>query len=134
MAFTLMSVVLRVSQSAWNRWTGVIAGGFVCCYITLLAAFSGMSLNPARSFASALVAADFTGFWIYVLAPVAGMLLAARWFVASRGARAVHCAKLHHDNEHACPFRCGWGEARNAAPRARIEVREQAPWNTTTSS
>jgi aquaporin Z len=109
MAFVLMSVVLRVSQSArWNRWTGVCAGALVCLFITFAAPISGMSLNPARTFASALFAGDFTAFWLYATAPGLGMLLAAEWFVRRRGASAVHCAKLHHRNEHRCPFRCGW--------------------------
>jgi aquaporin Z len=67
-----------------------------------------MSLNPARSFASALLAADFTAFWIYCAAPPLGMLLAAEWFVRARGAAAVRCAKLHHDNRERCAFRCRW--------------------------
>lgn len=113
MTFVLLSVVLRLSQSArWNRWTAWAAGMLVCLYITFEAPVSGMSLNPARTFASAVVAGDFTAFWLYATAPALGMLLAAEWFVRSRGVRAVHCAKLHHQNAHRCPFRCGWGEAR----------------------
>lgn len=113
MTFVLMSVVLRVSQSKrGNRWTAVCAGTLVCLYITFEAPLSGMSMNAARTFASAIAAHDFTAFWLYATAPLLGMLLAAEAFVRSRGARAVHCAKLHHDNEHRCPFRCGWRDAR----------------------
>jgi aquaporin Z len=108
--FLLMSVVLRVSQSRhWNRWTGLCAGALVWLYITLEAPVSGMSMNPARTLASALVAGDFTALWIYFTAPPLGMLLAAEVFVRSRGLRAVLCAKLHHDNPARCVFRCGWG-------------------------
>src|SRR5262245_33584891 len=60
MTFVLMSVVLRVSQSRrWNRLTGLCAGAMVALYITIEAPVSGMSMNPARSFASALLARDF---------------------------------------------------------------------------
>lgn len=112
MTFVLFSVVLRMSQSArWNRWTAVCPGVLVCLYITFEAPISGMSLNAARTFASAVVAGDFTAFWLYATAPALGMLLAAEWFVRSRGVRAVHCAKLHHMNAHRCPFRCGWDGA-----------------------
>jgi aquaporin Z len=34
-------------------------------------------MNPARSFGPALVAADFSGLWIYLLAPVIGGVIAA---------------------------------------------------------
>lgn len=112
MTFVLLSAVLRTSQSRrWNRHTAVVAGSLVAFYITVEAPLSGMSLNPARTFASALLARDFTAFWLYLLAPVLGMLLAAECFVRRRGVRAVHCAKLHHDNTQPCPFRCGWHAA-----------------------
>lgn len=38
--------------------------------------FSGSSVNPARSFGPALVAADFSGFWVYVVGPLAGGAIA----------------------------------------------------------
>ncbi|HEX6813588.1 MAG TPA: aquaporin [Planctomycetota bacterium] len=119
MTFVLMSIVLRTSQSRrWNRWTGVVAGSLVALYITVEAPISGMSLNPARTFASALLARDFTGLWIYFMAPLCGMLLAAEWFVRLRGEGAVRCAKLHHDNPYRCTFRCRWGCPGNAGGRA----------------
>lgn len=34
--------------------------------------FSGSSVNPARSFGPALIGADFGGFWVYALGPLAG--------------------------------------------------------------
>ena len=47
-------------------------------YIVVEAPLSGMSLNPARTVASAVPARAWTALWVYVLAPVAAMLLAAR--------------------------------------------------------
>ncbi len=42
--------------------------------------FSGASVNPARSFGPALVGGDFSGFWVYVVAPLAGAVVAwALW-------------------------------------------------------
>jgi aquaporin Z len=109
MAFVLLTAVLHMSQSRrWNRHTALVAGSLVALYITFAAPLSGMSINPARTFASALLARDFTAFWLYATAPVIGMAFAAECFVRRRGARAVRCAKLHHDNAHACVFRCGW--------------------------
>lgn len=110
MTFVLMSIVLRISQNRrWNRWTGLVVGTLIALYIAVEAPVSGMSMNPARSFASALLAGDPAVLWLYFVAPPAGMLLAAEWFVRAHGTAAVLCAKLHHDNGARCAFRCRWG-------------------------
>ena len=106
-SFGLMLVVLIVSNRvALNAWTGVIAGCLVATYISVEAPLSGMSMNPARSLASALPAHIWTGFWIYLTAPLIGMLLAAECYVRFHGTHRVLCAKLHHQNDKRCIFRC----------------------------
>jgi aquaporin Z len=103
----LMLMVLGVSNTPrLSRFTGLFAGALVASYITLEAPVSGMSMNPARTFASALPANVWTAFWIYVIAPMLGMLLAAELHLRAR--RPVRCAKLHHDNTRRCIFRCGY--------------------------
>ena len=44
-------------------------------------------MNPARSLGPALVAAEWTDFWIYVTAPLAGALVGAGLYQAIRGGR-----------------------------------------------
>jgi aquaporin Z len=106
----LMLVVLTVSNiPRLSRFTGLFAGALVAAYITLEAPVSGMSMNPARSFASALPANVWTAFWVYLSAPLLGMLLAAELYRRAR--RPVRCAKLHHDNRRRCIFRCGYPAA-----------------------
>lgn len=106
-SFVLMLVVLTASNhAALNAWTGVFAGCLVATYIGVEAPLSGMSMNPARSFASALPAHIWTSFWIYLTAPLIGMLLAAESYVHFHGADRVLCAKLHHRNDKRCIFRC----------------------------
>lgn len=108
-SFGLMLVVLIVSNlTTLNAWTGVVAGCLVAVYISLEAPLSGMSMNPARTFASALPANLWTSFWVYLTAPLAGMLLAAETYLRLKGAQAVLCAKLHHRNSARCIFRCGF--------------------------
>lgn len=103
-SFVLFSVVLRVaSLPRFARYAGLCAGLLVALYITFEAPLSGMSMNPARSFGSALRAHHWSAYWIYLTAPVLGMLAAA-WLFSSRW--RAPCAKLHHDNPYRCIF-CG---------------------------
>jgi aquaporin Z len=109
MAFVLMSMVLRVSNSTrLARLTGLFAGALVATYITVEAPLSGMSMNPARTFGSALVSQLWTALWIYFVAPPLGMLAAAELYRWQWGVHAVICAKLHHHNRKRCIFRCGY--------------------------
>ncbi len=117
--FVLMTAILHFSnRPRLNRYTGLIAGALVAAYITFEAPFSGMSMNPARTLASALPPRLWGDLWIYFTAPPLGMLAAAQVYVALRGARRVYCAKLHHDNSQRCIFRCRYSElaARGAGP------------------
>lgn len=109
MTFVLMTVILVVSnRPGLNRFTGLCAAALVASYIVVEAPLSGMSLNPARTVGSAVHAAVWTGLWVYLTAPLLGMLAAAELHVATRGRHAVRCAKLHHENSERCIFRCGY--------------------------
>jgi aquaporin Z len=106
-AFVLLTVVLHVSNHPErSRYTGVAAGALVALYITFETPVSGMSLNPARSLAPALLADELSSYWIYLIAPPAGMLAAAFVYVHTRGPGAVYCAKLHHSRRARCIFNC----------------------------
>jgi len=106
-SFVLMLTVLAVSShSKLAPFTGVCAGLLVWTYITVEAPLSGMSMNPARTFGSALLARNFSALWIYFTAPPLGMLLAAEVFVRRMGIERVLCAKLHHPATGRCIFGC----------------------------
>lgn len=106
-SFLLMSVVLSMSSSQRTApWTGVAAATLVAAFITLEAPLSGMSMNPARTFGSA-VFAHSRDLWIYFTAPTVGMLASAELAVRLGSARRLLCAKLHHDTTMPCIFRCG---------------------------
>jgi len=108
-AFGLMFTVLSVSNSPrFSRFTGICAGILVAVFIGLEAPLSGMSMNPARTLASAIPSGTWNSFWVYCVAPPLGMLAAAAAYVRLRGRRCVQCAKLHHDNDAVCIFVCGW--------------------------
>jgi aquaporin Z len=108
-SFVMMTMVLNVSNSAHiARFTGVIAGALVATYVTVESPLSGMSMSPARSFASAAPGGLWNSLWIYFTAPPLGMMLAAQVYLWLRGKRAVFCAKLHHNNDKRCIFRCDY--------------------------
>ena len=96
----LMFVILNLSIGAKER--GITAGIAVGAVIALEAPFagpiSGASMNPAPSFAPAIVSQHLAHLWIYVLAPVAGALLAV---VGCRCVRKDCCSvPLHGMIDH----------------------------------
>jgi aquaporin Z len=108
-SFGLMLVVLVVSNTPRvARYTGLCAGALVAMYIVLEAPFSGMSMNPARTLASAVPSGTWPLLWLYVAAPLGGMLLAAEAYLRLVGREGPVCAKLHHQNDKPCLFRCGY--------------------------
>lgn len=74
----LMFVILNVSTGA--REKGVTAGIAVGAVIAFEAMFagpvSGASMNPARSLAPAVVSGQLQHLWLYLVAPIAGAMLA----------------------------------------------------------
>lgn len=104
----LMLAVLTLSNhKTLASWTGVCAGCLVALYISLEAPLSGMSMNPARSLASAMVAHLFFSLWVYFVAPLSGMLAAAALFTwVHQADEELACPKLHHANRRRCIF-CG---------------------------
>jgi aquaporin Z len=108
-SFGLMMLILIVSNTTkLARFTGLFAGIAIAIYITIEAPFSGMSMNPARTLASAIPAQNWNAIWIYFTAPLLGMLLASEIYVRVKGARAVRCAKLQHPRHQPCIFCCGY--------------------------
>lgn len=104
-AFVLMTMILHVSNTArLAKFTGIFAGALVAAYITFEAPLSGMSMNPARSFGSALPGQIWQGLWIYFIAPPAGMLLASQVYAVRPGRKRILCAKMHHQNDKRCIF------------------------------
>jgi len=116
-SFLLMTAVLLSSNNKrLTALTGVFAGCLVAVCITVEAPLSGMSMNPARTFGSALPAHAWKGWWIYFSAPPLGMLAAAEAYVKLAGAHKVICAKLHHRAGKRCIFKCGYRRA-DAEPK-----------------
>lgn len=80
--FVLMSTVLILGGiKRTEKYVGAAVGILIALYVTFESPLSGMSLNPARSFASALAAHQYTHLWIYFIAPPLAALLASELFL-----------------------------------------------------
>jgi aquaporin Z len=110
-SFGMMLMVLASSNARrFARYTGVFAGTLIAAYITIEVPLSGMSMNPARTFAPALLAHTVRSLWVYFTAPLLGMLTAAELYIRAVGAQHVRCAKLDHPIGGPCIFRCRFME------------------------
>jgi aquaporin NIP len=90
LTFLLMLTILNVSTGA--KENGITAGIAVGSVIALEAMFAGpicgASMNPARSFAPALISGHFESLWIYLTAPPLGACVAT---LACRCVREKGC-------------------------------------------
>jgi aquaporin Z len=104
----MLMVLVSTNSPPLAPFTGLFAGALVCLFITVEAPLSGMSMNPARTLASALPSRTWTGAWIYFAAPLVGMILAAHLFTWQTPSEPRACPKLHHGPAQPCIF-CATG-------------------------
>ena len=108
----MLTVLLASNNNVLSRYTPYFVGALYAIFITLETPLSGMSMNPARTFGSAVQGRYWHALWVYFLAPAFGMLVAAELFLWVRGGIGPYCAKLHHANNKRCIF-C---QTRNGRP------------------
>lgn len=79
LTFFLMFVIIAVATD--TRAVGTMAGAAIGATVALCAAFggpvTGASMNPARSLAPAIFEGKLEVFWIYLIGPMLGAVLAA---------------------------------------------------------
>lgn len=82
----LMFVIMGVAtdERAESALAGLAIGGTICLEAVFGGPISGASMNPARSFAPALMVWNFSAHWIYWLAPISGSIVGARIYEAIR--------------------------------------------------
>ena len=78
LTFILMLTIINVATGSKEQgvMAGVAIGGVVALAAIMGGPVSGASMNPARSLGPALISGNIQTLWIYLLAPVAGALLA----------------------------------------------------------
>jgi aquaporin Z len=83
----LVTTVLGAASGAQNLGplSAIAAGGYVILAGLWAGPTSGASMNPARSFGPDLIRGDFSTFWIYLIGPLAGALLAVAIAFLLRG-------------------------------------------------
>ena len=98
LTFLLMFVIINVSTGHMEKgiMAGVAVGGTVAIGALVGGPATGASMNPARSLGPALVAGEFAALWLYLVAPVAGALLAAPMCRVIQG---NNCCHVNPENE-----------------------------------
>lgn len=87
-AFVTMAVILFFSSlKKLEKKLPVAMGILIALFLIFELPYSGMSMNPARSFAGALAANKWEHLWIYFAAPIPAMLLAGELFLIWKKAK-----------------------------------------------
>jgi aquaporin Z len=93
--FTMVALlVLFIGFRSIRQFTPYMFPFLYSIMVPLEAAISGTSTNPARSLGPAVISGEWNGWWIYLIGPLAGALLAS--LACSMLAKRITIAKLYH--------------------------------------
>ncbi len=79
------AILETMSLRRLRRWAPEVVAPVLAVAIWIGSAPTGASLNPARSLAPAVIGADFSDLWVYVVGPLVGAMVAA--LIPMRGVR-----------------------------------------------
>ena len=112
---TMETILLTGGLLRLSRFTGVFVGVLIFLFVSFEAPISGFSMNPARSFGSAVVSGHWTAFWVYIFAPPAGMLAAALLHRMMPAGPSMNCTKLVRNSSQRC-IHCGFTPSDSVVP------------------
>jgi aquaporin Z len=93
--FTMVSLlVIFIGFRNIRQFTPYMFPFLYAIMVPLEAAISGTSTNPARSLGPAVISGEWNGWWIYLIGPLAGALLAS--LACSLLAKRITIAKLYY--------------------------------------
>ncbi len=95
-AMLVGAIFFFVSSSRTARWTPLVTWLLVAGLVWGIAPYTGTSLNPARSLGPAVLVPSGHDYWVYVVGPLVGALLACAGWALVRS-RSTLTAKLFHD-------------------------------------
>ncbi len=83
----LVSTILGTASTAQNvgPLSALAVGGYIALAGLWSSPVSGASMNPARSFGPDVIRGDFTSYWVYVVGPLLGALVAVGFAYVLRG-------------------------------------------------
>jgi aquaporin Z len=83
----LVSTILGTASKAQNvgLFGALGVGGYIILAGLWSSPISGASMNPARSFGPDMALVDFSHYWVYVVGPIAGALIAVGFAWILRG-------------------------------------------------
>jgi len=124
----LVSTILGTASKAQNvgAFSALAVGGYIILAGLWAAPLSGASMNPARSFGPDLVTLDFANYWVYLVGPIAGALLAVGVAYILRGPGgdqpAVEAAQGRIDTIYAEGVQRARAPSERAAPSGAFRV------------
>lgn len=101
-ALVLMVLAMANGPKLNGPFVPLAVGAYIMSWGTMGGPFEGASMNPARSFGPDLARGDLTSWWVYVVGPAAGAILAVmvervlRGPALAREARAAMGTPLGH--------------------------------------
>ena len=102
----VLLIFIFVSHRTLMRWTPLMTWIVVAMMVWLESPISGTSLNPARSFAPALLSGTWRSQWLYAIAPPLGAIMGVIGFrLVTFGEREILTGKLFHVPHYRCIFK-----------------------------